>query len=98
MLDHGLVSWWYKLSSVFFKPPHCFEVAKSLLSGKLISGPPRLSLGSLAGPFCILLIGYLLSTFTFIVEKIVHYWKANNSNNSGQIRANIGGKDSIIVV
>ena len=94
MLDNALVARWYKLSSVGFKPSHCFEVAKALLSGQLTTGPPRLSLGSLAGPFGILLIGYLLATFSFISEKIVHYCMVNNNSRKGAI----GGNNQTIVL
>ena len=71
MMDNGLVAKWYQLSSVGFRPPHCFEVADALLAGRVSDGPSRLSLGSLTGPFIILLVGYTISLVTFILEIIM---------------------------
>ena len=71
MMDGGLVAKFRQISSYGFRPPHCFEVADALLAGRVNDGPSRLSLGSLTGPFIILLVGYTISLVTFILEIIM---------------------------
>ena len=77
MIDYGLVARWYKISSVGFRAPHCYEVATDLLAGTLTTGPPRLSKESLTGPFVILLVGYTAAIFVFIAEKLGHRYGWN---------------------
>lgn len=52
---------------------HCINVANSLLSGGLFDGNIPLSLGNLTGPFIILLVGYVLAIWVFVLEKIVQF-------------------------
>lgn len=40
---------------------------------------PRISLANLSGAFVLLLVGWSLAIFAFIVEKIVHYHKLNRN-------------------
>lgn len=68
-VDAGFPTKWNDIVSE--KRPHCYYVADSLLSGRLSDGNPSLSMGHLTGPFVILLVGYALAIWTFILEKII---------------------------
>ena len=73
-IEKGLVPLWHKLGFTGFKRPHCFDVAESIITGGLDDRKfSKLNLlNNLIGPFMILLAGYALAIWAFVLEKLVY--------------------------
>jgi len=67
--ENGLLAHWEK--KYYPQPDRCLGDIKK------VSRTQRISLNNLSGAFLVLLVGYAIALFAFIIEKIINYHEKN---------------------